>query len=343
MELGEKRSGARVGRLFLALLMGFSSILLIVFLAGSGKVLKRVFSANSRSVALLFLISLGVILVDSLRTKLLIGGLGKTVRYSKALENSVLGFYISAITPFSAGGQPFQIYHLTRNGLGVDEASTVVGLKFVTSFSVSVLLGILALFEYSDDIRRVPAVGPVMCFGITLTVTMYLFFLALALGGRFAEVIISSKVISYPIAFLLKKDREDLKKVVVEKVRSYTRMMRGYWKKASFRFILNVILSFVMIILMLSTSYMAMIAVCNTELDYTEVLGLQVAMNMVVYFLPTPGSSGGIEGMFYLVFSNFMRGEYVASALIVWRFFTHYMTMAIGIFVMSRYIKGKTR
>ena len=343
MNLGEGKSGARVGRLFLALLIGISSILTITFLVGSVDVLKRVFSAKPLLVLELALVSLGVILTDSLRTILLTISIGKRIPFLRALENSILGFYVSAITPFSAGGQPFQIYHLTRLGLNVEEASMIVGLKFITSFSVNVVLGIVALSRYSDVIRGIPAVGPIMYFGITLTVAMYLFFLAMALGGRFTEVILSSKVISYPIAFFLRKKRAGIDRIIVEKVKSYTEMVRGFWKKSSLHFLLNVVLSTFMVILMLSTPYLAMESITDEHLAYSEVLGLQVAMNMVVYFLPTPGSSGGVEGMFYLVFSTLMESEDVASSLVIWRFFTYYTVIILGNFTLSRYLKERSR
>ena len=340
--MGERNEfGARVGRLFLALLIGLTSISLIVFIAGSTSVLKRVFDARPSAVLWLFTVSIGVILVDSLRTVILCGGLKKRIKYAKALENSILGFYVSAITPFSAGGQPFQIYHLTRVGLNVEEASTVVGLKFVTSFSVSVALGLIALIEFSEDIKRIPAVGPIMYLGMSLTVMMYVFFLFMAMGGKFTEAILSSKVISYPIAFFLRKNAEEVRKTAVEKVRSYTEMIRGYWRRSVLRFLANVFLSFSMVILILSSPYFSISAVSSESLEYTKILGLQVAMNMVVYFLPTPGSSGGVEGMFYLVFSDSVGKEAVASALVLWRFFTYYLVIIIGNVVVSRYIRSR--
>ena len=334
-----KNSGARAGRLLIALVIGITSILVVIFIAGSVEVLKYIFRARLKYVFSLFVVSFGIILVDSLRTYVLSLSMGKKIPLLKALENSIFGFYVSAITPFSAGGQPFQIYHLTRIGLSVEEASAIVSVKFITSFTVSIVFGIVALLLYSDTMRSIPGVGEIMLFGVSLTIVMYVFFISLALGGRFARNVIASKPIRYTMAFLLRKDKEKLVEMIEEKVESYTRVIRGFFKSHPVAFIASVVLTVSMIVLILSTPYLAMRSVSEIDIPYFKVIGLQVAMNLVVYFLPTPGASGGVEGMFYIVFSRFADKSVIASALIIWRFFTYYLTIIVGNLFGARYLR----
>ncbi|MCD6450217.1 MAG: flippase-like domain-containing protein, partial [Thermotogaceae bacterium] len=125
-----KKSTQKVGRFFLTIIIGLSTISIIIYISGASDVIRNFKSMNLLWATYLFLASVGILFVDSFRTYYLIRVLGYKLKYSHALENSVLGFYVSAITPFSAGGQPFQIWHLTKLGLKVEEASIVVGVKF---------------------------------------------------------------------------------------------------------------------------------------------------------------------------------------------------------------------
>ena len=335
---GRKKGARWVGRLLISLIVGVSTILIIIFLSGSSEVLARLLSSNLYTLSLLFLASSLVIVIDSLRTYILLKSLGKTFKFSVAVENSIFGFFVSALTPFSAGGQPFQIWHLTRYGIGVEEASMVVGLKFLTSFSITVIWGLAAMGFYFEIIKSIKVLGKFMLLGILLTIAMYAFFLLLLLNSRFIKAVLCSPVISAPIAFLLRKRREEILTTIDEKVKSYKTLLRKFWRKSKSCFFINILLTFIMILSVLSTSYLSILTVSNHEIPYLKILGLQIAVNMIVYFTPTPGASGGMEGVFYLVFSKVVSKSDVAAGLILWRFFTYYLVIIIGNLTSVRYM-----
>ena len=64
-------------------------------------------------------LGLGLMLVfvgsEALCTKLILGKLGHRLPYRNCLGYSFVGFYVSSITPSSTGGQPAQIYYMTRD------------------------------------------------------------------------------------------------------------------------------------------------------------------------------------------------------------------------------------
>ena len=71
---------------------------------------------------------------------------------------------------------------------------------------------------------------------------------------------------------------------------------------------------------------------------FLKSLSMMAAMTMVFYFIPTPGASGGVEGVFYLVFERMIPSDTAASALIVWRFFSYHLSLIMGILLGSRYV-----
>ena len=337
----ENKKSAQLGRFFLAIVIGLSTISLIIHIAGASDVIKNLKKINLEWTTFLFLASIGIIIVDSLRTYYLSKVSGYKIKYFKALENSIFGSYISAITPFSAGGQPFQIWHLTRLGLTVGEASMIVGIKFITSFSITVAWGFIGLLTYRKEILNIPYIGKIFAFGTILTVSIYIFFLFMILDPKFAKVILTSPIIFYPMKFFLKKDKDQLRKQITQKVEEYKNSLLYFWKNSKGSLIYNSILSFAMIFLILSTPYLSIRAFYQNDLPFFEITGIQSALNLVVYFIPSPGSSGGIESAFYLAYSKFASKDIIAAAVILWRIATYYISILLGIIITTKYIIKK--
>jgi len=254
-----------------------------------------------------------------------------------AVKASVYGFYVSAITPFSSGGQPFQIYYLTRLGLPVEKASMIVGVKFMMSFTISVIWGGLALLRAGKEISSTPYIGRLIYVGVFLTLAFYAFFFLLAAGGRFGRWFLSSPVVAGTLAFFLRKERSEVVGAVEEKVEAYRKAILEIWRESRWVFLLSFVLSFFMIFLILASPYFAVRAV-GGEVSFFKSLEMMAAMSMVFYFVPTPGASGGVEGVFYLVFSSLTSPETAASALLIWRAFSYHLSIALGVALSAGYV-----
>src|SRR5690606_10135513 len=65
-----------------------------------------------------------------------------------------------------------------------------------------------------------------------------------------------------------------------------------------------------------------------------------LAMHLAGLFLPTPGGSGGLEGLFVLFQGPFMgeRDYFIGIAVFMWRFIGYYITFAMGMFAASWYV-----
>jgi len=65
-----------------------------------------------------------------------------------------------------------------------------------------------------------------------------------------------------------------------------------------------------------------------------------LAMHLAGLFLPTPGGSGGLEGLFVLFQGPFMgeRDYFIGIAVFMWRLIGYYVTFAMGMFAASWYV-----
>ena len=71
---------------------------------------------------------------------------------------------------------------------------------------------------------------------------------------------------------------------------------------------------------------------------YLDMLALSSFVAMINAFLPMPGSSGGTEATFVLMFGTIFTKTQAASIMILWRFVTFYQVLIIGsiVFLIAR-------
>ena len=67
------------------------------------------------------------------------------------------------------------------------------------------------------------------------------------------------------------------------------------------------------------------------QYTYWDVLTLQFLLFIAASFTPLPGASGAQEGGFYIFFQHVFPADKLVGALLLWRFFTYYFTMIIGV------------
>jgi hypothetical protein len=74
------------------------------------------------------------------------------------------------------------------------------------------------------------------------------------------------------------------------------------------------------------------------EINYLNFLVLQWLLFAIMAFVPTPGATGGAEGLFVLLFTGVLPRDALGTILIGWRFLDFYFTaiLALGILGVQR-------
>ncbi len=68
------------------------------------------------------------------------------------------------------------------------------------------------------------------------------------------------------------------------------------------------------------------------DADWYSVMGRMIFLNMLLYFMPTPGGSGVAEGGFVLLFSNTVPAGTVGIIAVCWRLIAEYIPFLIGLY-----------
>lgn len=259
---------------------------------------------------------------------------GYRFRLCDALLVTGVGQFYSAVTPMATGGQPMQVYYMTRKGIPVSAATAVVSVKFL-AFQFSLILlsivGLICNFNAVND-----ALGPLKAF----LVLGYI--LSLALPAALLLMSVNQTLlnkISGGIIALLKKMR------LLKDPGAALKNLRG--TLGEYRDSLMTLRSkprVAVILICLSTLqvlFFGGIVVClyrafglSGTSDF-QLFTLQLSLLIMASFIPLPGASGAQEGGFYLMLLSAFSENLIMPAIIVWRFFTYYLLMLLGLAAVS--------
>lgn len=261
----------------------------------------------------------------------------KGISWIKCVRIMLTWDFASAVTPSTIGGAPVATYAMTREGMKLGKSSAIIlyGVlldQFWYALAVPILL--LAGFYYQVIPPEIGFVG---------NLTMVLIYTSLLLYGGFLTygLMINPKSMKKIIAWVFKwpflNRLSDKMNAEAENLEEYSMELR---KKP-------------VIFFMKAFFFSTMSWLCKIALPVIVILSLlpgpeilmifrSLAMNLAFLVIPTPGGSGGVEGLFVLFLGPLIsRTSFVGLAVFAWRIITYYISIGLGIIAMAWYVNDK--
>lgn len=320
------------------LLLTLATLLIIggiIFFTADLRTLKAIRNMDANFFILGILFFLLEFSFDAVRLKVLVDGTGHSLRLLESYKLVAFQVFFDVITPFSFGGQPFQIYMLHKRKVSGGSAATAVMTKLFFGAIALMVIVIWALFFQSGIFIRAPLFKVmIQATGIILFI-MLLFFIAglysprptFAALNAFFLVLWKLKITRHP---------EKMKRRIMRQMIMAKRSFDGYIGHRFLHFMLGFLLSFLMIlssILML----LCFIRGFGIPIGLWEGIALTASLIFIITFLPTPGSSGLGEGVFFLLYKNYIPEYMIGVIILLWRIFFHYIYAFLGAFVTASY------
>lgn len=245
-----------------------------------------------------------------------------------------IGKYYDAVTPFSTGGQPMQIYYLNTKGISGGNSTAMVMIRYYSSVVCWVTLGAtLLIFGAAKGVLDTASgatilkvtgwIGIGINLLIPLFVTFFLLFPKLMYKLTYGFVKLGSKL---KIVKDVEKTTARATKVVDDFKNSFKLMATS-----PIKLILLILVSFGEVGLTFATPFFIMKAFnCSVDGMLLTVMSLNAFATFGVSFVPTPGNSGVVEGLGALAFSAF-AGTTLAWSVLTWRLSVFYIYIFIGI------------
>ncbi len=300
-------------------------------------------SFNPFWILIAFSAYLSNIFIDTIVTLIFVRSHYKSFRFFEALKVSFVGVFFSAVTPSSTGGQPMQLYLMSKQNIGVGFASSCMTQKFIvyqiitTAFSV---FAVIVRFEFFQSAFTSVWSTLFVVLGFVGQLLVTTMFLVVSFCQRITNFGIN---LIYKIMKKLKfiKNPEQKIEKLREEVEVFHKGNKALFKNKKI-LISSYLLVFVQVIAILSVPYfiyisfgMPEIAVANKQTPATifDMLCIQSFVLFTSNLVPLPGASGGAELAFTMYFGQFFNVggiNKIKPAILLWRFITYYGTLIIS-------------
>lgn len=242
--------------------------------------------------------------------------------------------FTSSVTPSTIGGAPMATYAMSKEGLSLGQSTAIILYGVLLDqlwFALSIPLLLFAGLYYEVVPQNIGMVGEVSMFLLYAGLLTYAGLLAYGVLKNPAAL---KKVVNtvFRLPFL-RRWKESVAKEA-EHLEEYSHELR---KKPS---------SFLIKTFFLST----MSWVCRITLPTIVILSLlpanellsllrSLAMNLAFLIMPTPGGSGGVEGLFAIFQGPLIdRKAFIGLAVFLWRVISYYISIGLGMMATTWYI-----
>ena len=255
--------------------------------------------------------------------------------------NAYVAGLFNNITPGASGGQIAQGYVFRKQGIPVSSSIGILWLDFIvyqTTMCLFVLCLILLKFPFFY--QNYSQFFLIVIFGFLVGAFIIVFLWALASIPKFYTWLTTTGIRIGARLHLI-RDREKTLKSLDRSLEQFSReivVLKTHKK-------MIVLLGIEDLLRLLI--YYSVPALCAMALKipmnwsrYFNTVALSSFVAMVNAFLPMPGSSGGTEATFVLMFSTIFSKVNATSIMLLWRLVTFYQVLVIGAFV---FLYARTR
>ena len=255
-------------------------------------------------------------------------------------KTTFVGKYYDFITPFSTGGQPMQIHTLHKHGYDGATSSAIILIRYSVNIICWLLVGLgLMIAGFCLGVLNNPElVGGSRTFllvagiiGICINLLLPLSVLTFVVFPRFANG--STKLfIKIGAKLHIVKDPVKSFEKAYKTVHDFRMCFRTISKKPV-HFILLILVSIIEYIITFALPFFVIMSLKQVPWsNLFDVSVLNVFSTFAVSFIPTPGNAGGMEISSALAFQA-VASDVSVYAVLIWRFFTYYIYILIGIFI----------
>ncbi len=258
---------------------------------------------------------------------------GFTVSLGRSINASLIGFYYSNITPTSAGGQPMLVNSLRKAGIPVGYGTMAATIRFIcTQFAVSLLS--MVLWLCNRDFANAQLGGAVWLFRVGWIINFSgIPLVLLAAFKRNLVQRLAEWIISLGVRFHLVKNKDVAVATVTNVLDTYHTALRELIHTPG-RILIQVICAMCSMMGLISCIFFVYHAFGFSGTPWYHLLTISFMLYVSACYTPLPGASGAQEGGFLLFYNNIIPGDKIGLALLVWRFFTYYMFLIVGVFMV---------
>ena len=275
----------------------------------------------------LIIISLYFIL-QGIYMKTILDALKKRITLKKGIFYSLVEFYFSGITPSSTGGQPVQLYYMTKDKIPIRKSYITLMLNTIYFKLIILLLGIIILiFKNTYVFSHSFIYIFFFILGFIVDSLLVLIGFLLLFKQNFIKGILTFILkICNKFKYLSKKTKNFNITTTLNKYKDELKFINNNKKIVIFNFILT----FIQRLLLFSIAYIIYKSLGFHKYSYFDLLAIQVSVQIAIEALPLPGGAGLSEKMFHDIFITVFGMSVADIGMLLTRTFSFYIPLLVS-------------
>lgn len=281
-------------------------------------------------------LSIGIILMmlyflmQALYMKMMLKTLNIKASLRKGIFYSIVEFFFSAITPSSTGGQPVQLYYMSKDKIPTEKSLIVLILNSIMFKLFTFLFGILILI-FNPSLVFGNGIATTLLFALGMIVDFAIIVVCILMMYHKALI---EKVVSifYKIVNKVTKKNIDRTEKISQALEKYSKNA-NYVKHHKKEVLLGTILTFIQRIFMFSITYVVYRGLGLSGISYFNLLLLQTFTYITIEGLPLPGGTGALEAIINNVYLGIF-GELTLVGTLLTRTLSFYLPLLVVMMII---------
>ena len=295
-------------------------------------------SSNKIYVLIGALFMLGVYLVETINVRNVLAALKeKKPSILKAFKYTCIGNFFSAITPAATGGQPVEVYYMTKDGISTSNGTLAMLLQLcgyqISTIGLSIICAILNSSLLKDGIIWFYLLG-ISINGVALI------FMLLSTFNEKMLYKLRDFLVKIMNKFNVKNKDKKIEKLD-EEVKRYEESAK-FIRTHKIVFVKSVLRVLVQICLFHSIPYFIYRSFGLNSLNFFQLFSMQAVLYTTVSGIPLPGAIGVSESLFLKIFGIAFGKTLLSGAMLLYRFVSFYLyIMIFAVVVVINAVKTK--
>jgi uncharacterized protein (TIRG00374 family) len=281
------------------------------------------------------------LMLGSWRNHIFIRKLNPGLSHWVSFKANVANMFMGAVTPFHSGAGPAQLYVYNRYGVKLLDGFIVSLINMGATLLFMPIAGIFAMLLMDHQLES----GLVLTllkygfsvFSIFLAVFMLAFWKPLLVGrlirklAGFTGKIWTSK----------KQKAEQWGERSFNNILNYQQICEKLLRKHPFLFPLSLLITTLLYINKYCMQYVILLGL-GVQTDLLQVISIQILIQFMIYFAPSPGGSGFAEAGIAVLFAQIVPVSVLSVFTLLQRSFLLFFPALIGAYVVVSLLKEHT-
>lgn len=279
-------------------------------------------------------------------------GHSKTNESVSTLDSYMIGtieYFFNGLTPFSSGGQSFQIYSYKKIGVSLSRGSGLILMNFVINQIAIVILCLCSLFFFNTLTQGVPHLIVMILVGLFINILILTIFCSVGISKTIRNLL--NRIVRF---FLTRKMFKGKLEKYISVFEEYCQGAQNTFKSLfgmKLKFLISLLAKLIGLICYYMIPFFILLAL-DIEVkakDIALITAMTTFAIAMTCYIPTPGASGGIEFAFQSLFVTLipaMTSSVAASGMLIWRLITYYFLMFVSLicyFIFEQVIARRHR